>query len=222
MSIRNIYPDMTEVIIIYAIIIWASVYLINRKAHNLIMTLIMTLIFFGYQYYEDLRPEIELYIPNNYYNTTIHYIGDKENRRDEFIITCDSVADISRLNYITASYNKKNNVSISELINSDEYYNNSLITKDFLMQTGDKSFCFVDGALNNKTAENKLRIDYPVICKGYKGSVKQLNELFNYSEIIVSSSVSEYYKSRIKNDADSLNIPVYDISERGAFIIYRK
>ena len=90
------------------------------------------------------------------------------------------------------------------------------------MQAGDKSFCFVDGALNNKTAENKLRIDYPVICRGYKGSLKQLNELFDYSEIIVSSSVSEYYKSRIKNDADSLNIPVYDISERGAFIIYRK
>ena len=222
MSIRNIYPDMTEVIIIYAIIIWASVYLINRKAHNLIMTLIMTLIFFGYQYYEDLRPEIELYIPNNYYNTTIHYIGDKENRRNEFIITCDSVADISRLNYITAGFNKKNNVKISELINSDEYYDNNLIKKDFLMQAGDKSFCFVDGALNNKTAENKLRIDYPVICRGYKGSVKQLNELFDYSEIIVSSSVSEYYKSRIKNDADSLNIPVYDISERGAFIIYRK
>ena len=165
-----------------------------------------------------LKPNISIYIPNNYENTSIHCLLKDEHK--EFIISKDSIINRDKIEMITKRINNRMKIYSSKIVTDDDSQDKLLVKRGGLIRVKNYNFCIIDDEFNNKQSDYKINIDYAVLTKGYKGSLKEINNLFNYDKIIISSSLSEFYKNRILSEADSLGIKTHDISKDGAFIIY--
>lgn len=80
------------------------------------------------------------------------------------------------------------------------------------------------GLMNNeswrdKSADNPLALDYVYITRGFKGSVDMLETLFLMKQVVLDASLSEAYKSLLKQQCEDRNIPYVEIPENGSYIV---
>ena len=62
-----------------------------------------------------------------------------------------------------------------------------------------------------------MHVDYAYICKGYRGTIKDLNNVFRLQQIIFDSSMNATYKSRLVEECIRLDIPYIDMSSKGSY-----
>lgn len=74
-----------------------------------------------------------------------------------------------------------------------------------------------DDRWKNKTSDKPLHVDYAYICKGYRGTIKDLNNVFRLQQIIFDSSMNATYKSRLVEECIRLDIPYIDMSSKGSY-----
>jgi competence protein ComEC len=82
-----------------------------------------------------------------------------------------------------------------------------------------KSILIADSSIRYKSNLNKKPIDLLVLSKNPTIYISNLNEAFDIKQIVTDASVPAWKKMLWKKDADSLNIPFYDVSEKGAFVM---
>jgi competence protein ComEC len=58
-----------------------------------------------------------------------------------------------------------------------------------------------------------------VVSKDPKFTIKQLSESIHIGQIVFDGSVPAWKVKQWKKDCDSLLIPYYDVSEKGAFVM---
>jgi len=68
-------------------------------------------------------------------------------------------------------------------------------------------------------SSSKPAIDLLVLSKNPKIYIKDLLPVFNLKQIVVDGSVPSWKAKLWQKDCDSLRIPFYDVSERGAFVM---
>lgn len=82
-----------------------------------------------------------------------------------------------------------------------------------------KRIVLLDTALQFTTANPKPVIDVLVLSKNPKLYIGTLQKSFAIRQIVVDGSVPAWKAQLWKRDADSLHIPYYDVSEKGAFVM---
>lgn len=80
------------------------------------------------------------------------------------------------------------------------------------------------GVLNDgrwKTCQTpwRLPLDYAYICRGFKGSLSHLNDLFELRKVILDSSLSEGYRETLIKECQLLKISYTDLSAQGSYSI---
>ena len=89
--------------------------------------------------------------------------------------------------------------------------------KDFVLSG--KQFLLLDEALPFAAAAPKQKIDVLILSKNPKLYIPKLAACFDLKQVVVDGSVPAWKAALWKKDCDSLKIPCYDVSERGAFVL---
>jgi competence protein ComEC len=82
-----------------------------------------------------------------------------------------------------------------------------------------KTFLIVDTTLHLNPSPSKPQIDLLVLSKNPKIYITNLQKAFSIQQIVFDGSVPQWKAKLWKRDCDSLNIPYYDVSEKGAFVM---
>ena len=77
----------------------------------------------------------------------------------------------------------------------------------------------MDTSMNFTSSSIKQTIDLLVLSKNPKIYIKDLLQAFNLKQIVVDGSVPSWKAKLWQKDCDSLHIPCYDVSEKGAFVM---
>ncbi|WP_299171337.1 ComEC/Rec2 family competence protein [uncultured Bacteroides sp.] len=76
-----------------------------------------------------------------------------------------------------------------------------------------------DGRWKNCQASWRLPLDYVYICRGFKGNLSRLNDLFEMKQVILDSSLSEGYREMLIKECQLLKISYTDLSVQGSYSI---
>lgn len=80
-----------------------------------------------------------------------------------------------------------------------------------------KSFLVVDEPIS--PTEEKTNVDIIILSKNPKLYISQLQSSFSFNQIVIDGSVPSWKAKLWKRDCDSLHIPYYDVTEKGAFVM---
>jgi competence protein ComEC len=93
-------------------------------------------------------------------------------------------------------------------------------------QTEEKSFSFngknilvFDSSFRLQNFHQKPEIDVLILSKNPKIYISNLMQAFSIKQIVMDGSVPQWKAKLWKKDCDSLHIPYYDVSEKGAFVM---
>jgi competence protein ComEC len=98
-------------------------------------------------------------------------------------------------------------------------------SSDYFCQTGNyiqfnnKKILLVDSAISFQLIENKPVIDLLVISKKPKLYITKLASALNIRQVVFDGSVPPWKTIYWKKDCDSLHIPWYDVTMKGAFVM---
>ncbi len=74
----------------------------------------------------------------------------------------------------------------------------------------------------NKQTKERFPLDYVYICRGFRGSVKDLNELFRIKHIVFDDSLNENFKEQLKRECETAGLAYVDIGETGSYAVMIK
>ncbi|MBB1286073.1 ComEC family competence protein [Flavisolibacter sp. BT320] len=89
--------------------------------------------------------------------------------------------------------------------------------KDFFL--AGKQFLLLDEALPFAGSSPKQKIDVLILSKNPKIYINRMVRSFELKQVVIDGSVPPWKAALWKRDCDSLQIPVYDVSEKGAFVM---
>ena len=72
-----------------------------------------------------------------------------------------------------------------------------------------------------RTCESSLRLplEYAYICRGFKGSLSQLDKLFVIRQVILDSSLSDAFREKLIRECQLLKISYTDLSVQGSYSV---
>lgn len=74
-----------------------------------------------------------------------------------------------------------------------------------------------DDRWQNKTADTLLDVDYLYVCRGYRGTLASLQQLFRIRKVVLDASLSDYRLNRLKEECESIGLEYTDLSAEGAY-----
>ena len=108
----------------------------------------------------------------------------------------------------------------SEIYTRKGYHVDTHTSDSGLMQIGKLYIGLLDDG-RWKTCESpyRLPLDYAYICKGFKGNLTHLNNLFVLRQVVLDASLSEGYRKMLIKECQLLKISYTDLSVRGSYSI---
>jgi competence protein ComEC len=82
-----------------------------------------------------------------------------------------------------------------------------------------KHILIINADINFNLPLFKPTIDLLILSKNPKIYIKDLQQAFNLKQIVIDGSVPSWKAKLWQKDCDALNIPCYDVSEKGAFVM---
>ena len=76
-----------------------------------------------------------------------------------------------------------------------------------------------DSSWKNRYADTRRTIHYLYLCRGFKGSLKNLLNVFEIGTVIIDSSMSDWWKERIRKECMEIGLDYVDISGQGSYTI---
>jgi len=95
----------------------------------------------------------------------------------------------------------------------------SFYQKDKLIVFRNKNIFVIDSTINLNPSVKKTSLDLLIVSKKPKLYIKKLAETFDIKMVVFDGSVPAWKMIYWKKDCDSLHIPYYDVSEKGAFVM---
>ena len=79
-----------------------------------------------------------------------------------------------------------------------------------------------DARWRDKQAKERLPLDYIYICRGFRGSVKDLNGLFQIKRVVFDDSLNESFKEQLKRECELAGLAYVDMNETGSYAVLIK
>lgn len=95
----------------------------------------------------------------------------------------------------------------------------NFLVAENIIQYNDKKVLLIDTTTYFIPLKEKIPVDMLVVSKNPKLYFKKLAETFAIKQVIFDGSVPAWRMKYWKQDCADLNIPYYDVSEKGAFVV---
>lgn len=76
-----------------------------------------------------------------------------------------------------------------------------------------------DGRWRTCESLSRFPLEYAYICKGFKGSLSQLDKLFVIRQVILDSSLSDAFREKLIRECQLLKISYTDLSVHGSYSV---
>lgn len=203
--------NIVQTIVLFIIVAGAGYWLLEKNKTGLKIALAGLAGFFflrSYSFIEMNRQhKIIIYnVPQRQAIDIIHgrnytFLGDKDLLQDDFL-----------RNF----HLKPSRISSRIPVTSEATY---LDKKNKYFIYGTERIMFINQPVSFPKSENKHPVDLLVISKNPKITIAALANSFDIKRMVLDGSVPAWKVKAWKKDCDSLHIPVYDVNEKGAFVM---
>jgi competence protein ComEC len=208
----RISASVASTLILYAFIVCAGYWLLNKSKTALRLSLLLLLGFVILTDYTKWQTAIQqkLIVYNVPQHQSIDFInGNTYKFIGDSVLLADGMLQNFHLKSgrIALQLNKKVD-SIPALHQNNHLY-----------QFNNKKILLIDQTIIFQPAEQKINIDYIIISKNQKLYIPQLAQVFNCNQFIFDGSNSLWKIAKWKKDCEQLHLRCYSVSEEGAFIM---
>lgn len=197
-----------QVVAVFGAIILLTVYFNNKSFRAFALSLLCVLMFVGIDtsiHYRTSRSSSMLvYSDNN--NTHVEFVDAKQH----YLYSTDTTS----LSRVAKNFWLANKLSEPTLLDQTAYMSEGYVSfknKTMLILTSDM--------LKSKTSKSKLKLDYLIIGNKLKPRIADILSCIDPAEIIVDSSISDWYTESIRTHCIENNIQFYSVAENGAYVL---
>ena len=203
--------DIAQTALLIIFITGMGFWLLEKMKNGLTVALVAIAGFFSLQSYSFIHTDRQQKII--VYNVPQHRAIDFINGRNySFYGDSDLVADDFVRNFHLKPSRVLNRITPVSEINEFTRDNNYVTYKN-------RKILMVDTAISFSTPERKQDLDLLIISRNPKLYISKLANTFHIKQVVFDGSVPFWKLKYWKKDCDSLKIPCYDVSEKGAFVM---
>lgn len=214
-SLEGLWMHSLQTVLLYIVFLSLFYYCIKHTAPRLIFMLTSILLFslsiIIVRQINHPQKSIVFYNIRNY--PLVHIISS--NHRSWIIASDSSQVNHTALATLQPYWNRlqlKRPIYIS-----DETNDGQINIQNQIVEYHGKRICIVnDNRWNNYCSDRPMTIDYLYICKGYKGKLDDLLQLFSTKLVIMDSALSNYWKTRHQDDCRKLGVRYHSLSDKGS------
>lgn len=189
-----------------------SYWLMNKSAAGLKYGLFALLLFAGFRTYSFIKSNQQQKIV--VYNVPQKRAIDFINGRKYFFAGDSDLLE----NDFARNFHLKPSRILYRISDADSLEN--LVSSGNYLMFGNKRILLIDSLFRMKeTQAGKPEIDLLVVSKNPKLYIKQLAKSVNVKQVVFDGSVPTWKSKYWKADCDSLHIPWYDVTVKGAFVM---
>ena len=213
-KLDHIILDQVQVIILFGFILTVTFFIISRRSIFFKQScyFLLFLAIYNVGNYINLSKKSYFVVHQIPKSTALHFIDGNKSQVYANLNADDSTQNIE-YNILPLWMNQKiKNKSINELSyqKSFNYFQHKNLR---IAQIGNNK-------LQNFKTANKLKVNYLILSNNTELNIQDLQDYFDFEQVIFDSSNSYYKISRWKKECDDLKIKSYSISDQGAYVKY--
>ncbi len=211
--IKEISLEPSQLVLCYMLILFISIWLLNKKRTFAFPALITMLLLLGNSLFikaKSLKQE-KLIIYNNYEQPYIEYIRANNSIALDTVLTDQLfnvekyISEPARIHFHTAIQSR-----IAKTISSNEHLD--------MISIGNSTIIRLRKSYKLKLA-NPIKTDYLIISDKYIRNLQEMVKCFNPKEIIIDGNIPLWKVKTLKSELSALALPVHIVPEQGAKII---
>lgn len=136
-----------------------------------------------------------------------------------WLVGVDSLPDVERLSRSLAVHWRRLRLAPPCPVAQD-YADSCLSVRNGLLTYGGRRVCILnDSRWDGKAAPIPLHIDYLYVCRGYKGSLEELDALFDVDFVVFDASFTGFYRRRMEEECLRRGLPFHALDKDGALMV---
>ena len=136
--------------------------------------------------------------------------------RASWLVGADTLPDVERMSRSLAPHWRRLRLDSPRPV-ADGYADAALSVRDGLLHYGGCRVCILhDGRWAGKRSDILLPVDYLYVCRGYRGTLGDLDRLFDVRCVVFDASFTGYYRRRMEEECLRRGIPVHALDREGA------
>ena len=214
-SFDNIWVDGVEVVLFYLFLGCLYVFLHRFTPRRVRWMLISLLALVSWQAVSLLasRPEPGIAFYHASRAPAVHCLtaGSRS-----WLVGTDTLPDVRRIARSLETHWRRLRLT-PPLPVADGYADANLAVDNGLLQYGGLRICTLhDDRWANKSASVPLPVDYLYVCRGYKGTLADLDRLFAVRFVVFDASFTGFYRRRLEEECLQRGIPCHALDKEGA------
>lgn len=158
------------------------------------------------------KPECSLVFYNVRQAPVVHCM-DEGGR--SWLVGTDTIPDLNRLSRSLEGYWEHLRLSAPMLV-SEGYADDYLSVYDGVLTYAGCRVCILfDDRWEGKYSTAPLHVDYLYVCRGYRGTLDDVRQLFDVDFVVFDASFTGYYQRQMVADCVRLGIPYHTLSVDG-------
>lgn len=214
-TIRSIFINNIETLILFTIILIVSFYIITKKFYWLKVSFFIMLVFVFYNSARIyvLRNESGLIVYNIPKTSAIEFYSGGNNK---LIINkgIDEIGDLTKFNF--QPFWDKQGIRNPEILISDQDSINKFYRSYHF--NNQKIIQLISDNLKNYSPGSPIHIDYLILSENINMSISELKKYFSWNQVIFDSSNQRFRVNQWKNECELLGMNYYSVVDQGAFI----
>ena len=214
-SIDGLWMHSMETFLLYIFILLFLFYCYRRRASQLIVSMICLLLFclLRLSFIYTNRPETSIVFYNVRNLPIVHCISSD---KQSWIISTDSLLTKEKLPNTLTPYWNRLRLESPNVVKTNINYP-YLQVNNQLIQFHDKRICMInDNRWQSISSKNPLPVDYLYLCKGYNGNLEELLNLFTTKQVILDSSLSNYWQNVYESECKRLGKCYISLANKGS------
>lgn len=225
----RLYPSAFAVVASYLLIVLLTAYALSRRPLPIYLSALTLAIGAGTEFYLDRRNEARNMIV--FYDlrsaTAIHFISSPAK---SYLWLPDTARAHSSLAYVGRTFWQKRDISSPVTLSADRQQTDKqtdiLCTGRTTLFHGVKVVLLTANlpykAASSLPASQPLAVDYLVIARGYKQPLARALLTYRPRLLVLDSSLTDYYRTKFRQEASASRLPFHDIAESGALVVHTR
>lgn len=158
------------------------------------------------------RPECSVVFYNVRKMPVVHCL---DNGYHSWLVGVDTLPDLNRLSRSLGRYWDRLRL-FRPVLASDGYVDASLSLHDGILTYVDCRICILsDDRWKGKFSSAPLHVNYLYVCRGYQGTLKDIEQLFDVDFVVFDASFTGYYQRQMVEECVRLGIPYHTLAVDG-------
>lgn len=214
-SLESVWVYTLEVPLIYLLLFFGVRFFYNKEAKTLICALTLLLSLCSYHFVMRLQDH-----PRNsiaFYNipgcAAAHIIRSDGS---SLLAYADTMPTNKRMHQVMNRHWSRLQLE-TPVVMRETPINQNVFLPNRMYDFCGKRICFMrTSGWALSSADSRLRIDYLYVCKGYKGTIKELTELFKVSVVLIDGSFAGSRQKTLADECTALGIHFISLAEKGS------